>query len=157
MYLIVLHWSKASFCRGKAGYHILEQCKSQYKEQYIHYVQYIGISWVCCFTWYLKLQSEILDPFFPFATAHPSIRLFVTHGGMNSIMEAIQHGVPIVGIPFCTDQPENMIRIEVKKIGVQLETIKAETFALTLKEVIEDKRYAALWGWGCLHWMQAWH
>nr|XP_048285893.1 UDP-glucuronosyltransferase 3A1-like [Myodes glareolus] len=75
--------------------------------------------------------------------AHPSIRLFVTHGGMNSIMEAIQHGVPIVGIPFCTDQPENMIRIEVKKIGVsvQLETIKAETFALTLKEVIEDKRY----------------
>ncbi|XP_038178422.1 UDP-glucuronosyltransferase 3A2-like isoform X2 [Arvicola amphibius] len=75
--------------------------------------------------------------------AHPSIRLFVTHGGMNSIMEAIQHGVPMVGIPFCADQPENMVRIEAKKIGVsvQLETIKAETFALTLKEVIEDKRY----------------
>ena len=90
-----------------------------------------------------------MNPFFPFATAHPSIRLFVTHGGMNSIMEAIQQGVPIVGIPFCADQPENMIRIEVKKIGVsvQLETIKAETFALTLKEVIEDKRYAALCCW----------
>lgn len=59
-------------------------------------------------------------------------------------MEAIQHGVPIVGIPFCSDQPDNLVQIEAKKIGVsvQLETIKSETFALTLKEVIEDKRYA---------------
>ncbi|XP_076407906.1 UDP-glucuronosyltransferase 3A1 isoform X2 [Peromyscus maniculatus bairdii] len=75
--------------------------------------------------------------------AHPSIRLFVNHGGINSIMEAIQHGVPMVGIPFFGDQVENMVRIEAKKIGVsvQLETLKAETFARTLKEVIEDKRF----------------
>lgn len=75
--------------------------------------------------------------------AHPSIRLFVTHGGMNSVNEAIQHGVPMVGIPFCADQPENMVQVEAKKIGVsvQIQTLKAETFALTMKEVIEDKRY----------------
>ena len=77
---------------------------------------------------------------------------------MNSIMEAIQHGVPMVGIPFFADQPENMVLMEAKKIGVSVhvDTLKAETFALTLKEVIEDNRYAALWGsgWGCLHWMQ---
>ncbi|XP_028623449.1 UDP-glucuronosyltransferase 3A2-like [Grammomys surdaster] len=75
--------------------------------------------------------------------AHPSIRLFVTHGGLNSLNEAIQHGVPIVGIPFFADQPENMVRVEAKKIGVsiQIQKLKAETFALTMKEVIEDKRY----------------
>uniref|UniRef100_A0A8C8UMZ7 UDP-glucuronosyltransferase n=2 Tax=Peromyscus maniculatus bairdii TaxID=230844 RepID=A0A8C8UMZ7_PERMB len=75
--------------------------------------------------------------------AHPRIRLFVTHGGTNSLMEAIQHGVPMVGIPFFLDQPKNMVLVEAKKIGVsvQLETLKAETFALTLKEVIEDKRF----------------
>ena len=72
---------------------------------------------------------------------------------MNSIMEAIQHGVPMVGIPFFSDQPENMVLIEAKRIGVsvQVETLEAETFTLTLKEVIENKRYAALWGWCCLH------
>ncbi|XP_030187209.1 UDP-glucuronosyltransferase 3A1-like [Lynx canadensis] len=75
--------------------------------------------------------------------AHPRIRLFVTHGGLNSIMEAIQHGVPIVGIPVLGDHPENMVRVEAKKFGVsiQLKQIKAETLALKIKEVIEDKRY----------------
>ncbi|XP_058536208.1 UDP-glucuronosyltransferase 3A1 isoform X2 [Ochotona princeps] len=82
-------------------------------------------------------QSDLL--------AHPSIRLFVTHGGQNSIMEAIQHGVPMVGIPLFGDQPENIVRIEAKKLGVsiQLHNLKAETLALMMKQVIEDKRYKA--------------
>ncbi|ELW53492.1 UDP-glucuronosyltransferase 3A2 [Tupaia chinensis] len=74
--------------------------------------------------------------------AHSSIRLFVTHGGQNSIMEAIQHGVPMVGIPLFGDQPENMVRVEARKLGVslQLKELKADTLALKMKQVIEDKR-----------------
>ncbi|XP_008051550.1 UDP-glucuronosyltransferase 3A2-like isoform X2 [Carlito syrichta] len=80
-------------------------------------------------------QSDLL--------AHPSIRLFVTHGGQNSIMEAIQHGVPMVGIALFGDQPENMVRVEAKKLGVSihLQKLKADTLALKMKQVIEDKRY----------------
>ncbi|KAF3828584.1 hypothetical protein GH733_004574 [Mirounga leonina] len=69
--------------------------------------------------------------------AHPCICLFVTHGGLNSLMEAIQHGVPMVGIPVLGDQPDNLVRVEAKKFGVsiQLKQIKAETLALKMKEV----------------------
>ena len=71
---------------------------------------------------------------------------------MNSIMEAIQHGVPMVGIPLFGDQPENLNHVEAKKFGVsiQLKQINAETLALKMKEVIEDKRYGAFWACGNL-------
>ncbi|XP_016079995.1 PREDICTED: UDP-glucuronosyltransferase 3A2-like [Miniopterus natalensis] len=80
-------------------------------------------------------QSDLL--------AHPSIRLFVTHGGLNSVMESIQHGVPMVGIPLFADQPGNIIRVEAKNLGVSIltEELKADTLALKMKQVIREKRY----------------
>ncbi|KAL4684021.1 hypothetical protein H8959_021715 [Pygathrix nigripes] len=80
-------------------------------------------------------QSDLL--------AHPSIRLFVTHGGQNSVMEAIRHGVPMVGLPVNGDQHGNMVRVVAKNYGVsiQLNQVTADTLTLTLKQVIEDKRY----------------
>ncbi|KAF5912135.1 hypothetical protein HPG69_003410, partial [Diceros bicornis minor] len=75
--------------------------------------------------------------------SHPHTRLFVTHGGMNSIIDAIQHGVPMVGIPLFGDQLENLLQVEAKKVGVfiHLKQINAETLAVKMKQVIEDKRY----------------
>ena len=98
----------------------------------------------------LKLFIQKCFALFFITTAHPRIRLFVSHGGLNSIMEAIQHGVPIVGLPIFADQPPNMVRVEAKKFGVYIhfKQIKAETLALRMKQVIEDKRYAALWACG---------
>ncbi|XP_073537741.1 UDP-glucuronosyltransferase 3A1-like [Phyllobates terribilis] len=74
---------------------------------------------------------------------HPKVRLLVTHGGMNSLMEAVYHGVPVVGIPLFGDQNENLIRVKAKNMGTFIppEEMEAEKFANTMRGVIENSRY----------------
>ena len=36
--------------------------------------------------------------------AHPRTLLFVTHCGMHGVLEAVHHGVPMVGMPVFIDQ-----------------------------------------------------
>ena len=47
-------------------------------------------------------QDDILD--------HPTVRLFITHGGLLSTSEAIYHGKPVLGIPIFGDQDLNMAK-----------------------------------------------
>jgi UDP:flavonoid glycosyltransferase YjiC (YdhE family) len=49
------------------------------------------------------------------------VRLFITHGGLQSIQEAIHRGVPLVGIPIYADQYYNLARIVSFGIGIRLD------------------------------------
>ncbi|XP_047447584.1 UDP-glucuronosyltransferase 2A1-like [Mugil cephalus] len=74
---------------------------------------------------------------------HPKTRAFITHGGTNGIYEAIYHGVPMVGIPMCADQPDNMIHMKAKgaALMVELNFITAEDLRDAINAVINDKSY----------------
>ncbi|XP_073477274.1 UDP-glucuronosyltransferase 3A1-like [Aquarana catesbeiana] len=74
---------------------------------------------------------------------HPKLRLFVTHGGMNSLMEAVYHGVPVLGIPLLGDQKENMVRVKAKQMGTYIlpGQLKADNFASTIQHIIENKSF----------------
>ncbi|KAG8456716.1 hypothetical protein GDO86_002481 [Hymenochirus boettgeri] len=76
---------------------------------------------------------------------HPKVRLLVTHGGMNSLQQAMYHGVPVLGIPLFADQHDNLVRVKAKKFGtfIQPDRVKAELLADTIKHIIDDKSYKA--------------
>ncbi|UJR17754.1 hypothetical protein I4U23_004652 [Adineta vaga] len=52
---------------------------------------------------------------------HPSVRTFITHGGMSSIGEAVYANVPLIILPGFADQPTNGAKIEEAMIGHILE------------------------------------
>ncbi|KDR22772.1 hypothetical protein L798_15644, partial [Zootermopsis nevadensis] len=80
-------------------------------------------------------QSDIL--------AHPNVRLFVTHGGLLSSQEAINRGVPIVGIPIISEQRHNVVRAVLLGFGIKLDffNISAESVSWALREGLENPRY----------------
>ncbi|KAI3416232.1 hypothetical protein GPALN_005777 [Globodera pallida] len=59
-------------------------------------------------------QKEIL--------AHPKTMAFVSHCGMNSVMEGTFYGVPMVCMPFFGDQYYNAELLAIQKIGLVIET-----------------------------------
>ena len=70
--------------------------------------------------------------------------VFVTHGGMNSVSEAMVYGTPMVVIPFVSDQPVNARCIEKLGIGKGLEysdvnqkVLKDRVFSVIIDEDIK--------------------
>ncbi len=66
--------------------------------------------------------------------------VFITHGGMNSISEALVYGVPMVVIPFVSDQPVNARCIEKLGAGKKLDytTIDSKVLKNTVFSILSD-------------------
>ena len=70
--------------------------------------------------------------------------LVVTHGGINSVMEALLAGRPLVVIPIASDQPGNGARVERLGLGevVEKEGVTGAKLRATVRRVLEDEGYA---------------
>lgn len=81
-------------------------------------------------------------PFVPQLKVLKITDVFITHGGMNSISEALYHGVPMVVIPFTADQPVNARRIEQLKLGKTLDysTLNKDVIKECVNKVLEDNQ-----------------
>ncbi|XP_063096780.1 UDP-glucuronosyltransferase 2A1-like isoform X2 [Cavia porcellus] len=74
---------------------------------------------------------------------HPKTKAFITHGGANGIYEAIYHGVPMVGVPMFSDQPDNIAHMKAKgaAVEVNINTMTSADLLGALRTVINDPFY----------------
>lgn len=91
-----------------------------------------------------KPENVMISKWFPQddVLAHPNVKLFITHGGLLSTMEAIYHGVPVIGIPIFGDQTLNMLRAENAGYGVTIKFANLTEPAITwaLNEILGQEK-----------------
>ncbi|CAI2356297.1 unnamed protein product [Caenorhabditis sp. 36 PRJEB53466] len=74
---------------------------------------------------------------------HKNLKLFVSHGGMNSVLETMYYGVPMIIMPVFTDQFRNAKNVERRGAGKMIarETVIRDTFFNEISEVLKDPSY----------------
>ncbi|WP_103502989.1 macrolide family glycosyltransferase [Streptomyces sp. SM14] len=70
--------------------------------------------------------------------------VFLTHAGMNSTMESLYHGVPMVAVPQMNEQRANALRVEELGLGRHLprEEVTAESLRASVDAVAADAAVA---------------
>jgi MGT family glycosyltransferase len=79
-------------------------------------------------------------PFVPQLDVLQNVDLFITHGGMNSVNEALYYGVPMIVIPLASDQPTIADRVVELNLGKRLDKKKLSSQQLreTALSVLQD-------------------
>uniref|UniRef100_A0A0N4Z9L1 glucuronosyltransferase n=1 Tax=Parastrongyloides trichosuri TaxID=131310 RepID=A0A0N4Z9L1_PARTI len=76
--------------------------------------------------------------------AHKKTKLFITNGGISSIMESIIHEVPMVGIPLYGVNRQNLYKMRNKGLGLVIEKadVTEKSLMKTIKMVLENNKYS---------------
>jgi MGT family glycosyltransferase len=69
--------------------------------------------------------------------------LCITHAGLNTVLESLSNGVPMVALPITNDQPGVAARIANKNVGVVISPHQAsrENFVTAVKQVQGDPTF----------------
>ena len=79
-------------------------------------------------------ENFLVRPSVPQLEVLQQTTVFLTHGGMNSVMEALWYGVPLVVIPQMTEQVITAHRVEELGLGLALE--KPAVTVASLQETV---------------------
>ncbi|KZC13028.1 UDP-glucuronosyltransferase 1-6 [Dufourea novaeangliae] len=90
-------------------------------------------------------SNVLIKPWFPQVPilGHKNTRVFITHGGLMGVQEALYYGVPLIGIPIFSDQMRN-INIFVEKnvaIAINLNNLTKNSMDAALNAILNDPKY----------------
>ncbi|KJH45125.1 hypothetical protein DICVIV_08820 [Dictyocaulus viviparus] len=73
--------------------------------------------------------------------ADPRLSLFITHGGMNSILESMFYNKPMIVVPLFGDQQMNSRVVQKRGIGVIIEKnlLNKETLTEAIRKTLQNK------------------
>lgn len=70
------------------------------------------------------------------------MKLFVTHGGLLSTIEAVHHGVPLLALPVYGDQKLNAVTAEQKgyAINISFDKFEEKRFESAINELLNNPK-----------------
>ena len=101
--------------------------------------------------WHLVTTGKISNPA-PNVEVHKEIpqlavlehaSVFITHGGLGGVMEAMHHGVPMIVVPRMADQRLDGERVEELGLGVLLDTVTEEGVRSLVDQLMSDSAISA--------------
>ncbi|XP_001944591.2 UDP-glucuronosyltransferase 2B15 [Acyrthosiphon pisum] len=74
---------------------------------------------------------------------HPNVKLFISHGGISGLYEAIDGSVPILGFPLFADQPKNIDNLVNAGIAISMDilSITKDAFLKNVLELLNNEKY----------------
>lgn len=92
--------------------------------------------------------GAILRPWLPQLEVLPHVDAMITHGGANSVMEALAHGVPLLVSPICNDQLHQAELVARAGLGrvLDLHTASVEACREALAQLVRPEARARVAG-----------
>ena len=88
-------------------------------------------------------DNVLVAPRVPVLSLMPRLDAVVCHAGMNTVAEALVHGVPIVAAPIRLDQPSNAEQVRAAGAGIRVDFERATPRQLrrAITAVLDDPSY----------------
>ncbi|XP_050419840.1 UDP-glucosyltransferase 2-like [Adelges cooleyi] len=74
---------------------------------------------------------------------HPNVKMFISHGGISGLYEAVDAGVPMLAFPLYYDQPRNVANLVKAGMAISMDllTVTEDTLLTAIDDLVNNETY----------------